>query len=68
MTKSKCNHIPAIVHRSGGIPADILNTCGHCGSHIIPEFDPGDQMIIGWKAITDKEADEMRTHWKATKI
>ena len=28
-------HSPAIVHRNGGISADVLNSCGHCGEYIV---------------------------------
>jgi hypothetical protein len=26
-----CEHIPVIIHRTGGIPADRKNVCGRCG-------------------------------------
>ncbi len=28
-------HVPAIVHRSGGLDAKIHNTCGKCGRMIL---------------------------------
>lgn len=46
-------HSPAIVIRCGGISADILNTCGHCGEYIVN--------VAGvWLAICDEESERLR--------
>lgn len=46
-------HAPAIVHRSGGIDAKVLNACGHCGEQIV--------RVAGvWIAVPPMEADRLR--------
>jgi len=64
MKKPKHDHVPAVVHRTGGPPADVLNRCGLCGKQIVPVLDPGDQMIVGWLSITDAMADSIREGYK----
>lgn len=47
-------HSPAIVHRCGGTPAEVLNTCGICGNFIV--------RVDGklWVAICERESDKVR--------
>ena len=46
-------HSPAIVSRCGGIPASVLNTCGHCGEFIV--------RVDGvWLAICQEESERLR--------
>lgn len=47
-------HVPAIVHRSGGVSAKLLNTCGICGAQIIPSD------MNTWIKVSDEEADRIR--------
>lgn len=46
-------HVPAIVHRSGGVSAKLLNACGICGAQIVPNEH-------GWIAVSEETADKMR--------
>lgn len=47
-------HVPAIMHRSGGISADELNICGVCGIQLTRE--PGDV----WVEVDDETAEKLR--------
>jgi hypothetical protein len=47
-------HVPAVVHRTGGVSARKLNSCGICGAQIKPGQSGG------WVAVTETEADEIR--------
>jgi hypothetical protein len=48
-------HVPAIVHRSGGVSADELNICGICGCQIT--------LCAGgyWAEVDDETADKLRS-------
>jgi hypothetical protein len=47
-------HVPAIVHRTGGVSADELNVCGICGCQIA--HPPGG----AWVEIDDETAQKIR--------
>jgi hypothetical protein len=51
------NHAPQIVSRCGGIPPDLLNTCGICGAQIVPS------RVDRWIPVSDEVANEMRDLW-----
>ena len=59
MTSFTCVHVPAIVHRTGGPPADRLNTCGICGCYISLQ-DDGET----WTELSQEEADRVRNQWR----
>ncbi len=47
-------HVPVIVHRTGGVSAQILNACGICGAQIIQAEDSV------WIPISDQLACKIR--------
>ena len=49
-------HVPAIVHRTGNISAEVLNTCGICGTQIIPTSGHG------WVKVSHADADRLPVH------
>jgi hypothetical protein len=56
-------HVPGIVHRSGGVPATLLNTCGICGAYIVPSAVNSEL----WLETTEADAGRIRNKWKAEK-
>ncbi len=49
-------HVPVILHRTGGVSALLLNTCGICGAQIVPGRPPAS----AWIKISEEQADEIR--------
>ena len=49
-------HVPAIVHRSGGVAASVLNACAVCGCYIVPgSVNPSD-----WVEVSEAQAERIR--------